>query len=84
MKRYIVIKFQFEGIHYCPECDVEGVEFLKAPHRHIFHVEAKKLVTHNNRDVEFIDLEKNAGTYCQTQWQARIKVLRGLSRNVSP
>ena len=51
--RTIFVQFQKEGIHRYPDAP-EGVEFLKSPHRHIFHFRITLSVEHNDRDVEFI------------------------------
>lgn len=53
MKRHIFVTFQKEGIHKYPDAP-EGVEFLKHPHRHMFHFKVKIEVFHNDRDIEFI------------------------------
>jgi hypothetical protein len=37
---------------------LEEVAFLGAPHRHEFHVKAEKVVSHNDRDIEFILLKR--------------------------
>src|SRR6056300_2008689 len=50
---FIKVSFQKEGIHCYPNAP-EGVEFLKYPHRHIFHFYVTLEVNHNDRDVEFI------------------------------
>ena len=59
--KYIWVTFRKEGIHKYPDAP-EGVEFLKYPHRHIFHFKVKLEVFHDDRDVEFIlfkrELEK--------------------------
>ena len=49
----IWVRFQKEGIHKYPAAP-EGVEFLRHPHRHIFHFEVELEVFHDDRDVEFI------------------------------
>lgn len=49
----IWITFQKEGIHCYPDAP-EGVEFLKHPHRHMFHHKIYIEVFHNDRDLEFI------------------------------
>ena len=54
MKRFIVIRTQFEAMHCWPECPIEEVSFLRHPHRHMFHVEVKIPVTHSDRDKGFI------------------------------
>jgi hypothetical protein len=51
--RTIWVKFQKEGIHRYPDAP-EGVEFLKHPHRHMFHFRVDIDVFHNDRDIEFI------------------------------
>lgn len=51
--RSIFVQFTKEGIHRYPDAP-EGVEFLKNPHRHIFHFRVTIEVFHNDRDVEFI------------------------------
>jgi len=53
--RHIRVSFQKEGIHKYPAAkDLEGVEFLQYPHRHIFYFYVTLEVYHNDRDVEFI------------------------------
>lgn len=53
MIRSIFVQFRKEGIHRYPDAP-EGVEFLRNPHRHIFHFKATVSVEHNDRDIEFI------------------------------
>lgn len=57
-KNFIFVTFQKEGIHCFPGVvnrpDLKDVEFLKYPHRHIFHFKVYIEVKHNDRDVEFI------------------------------
>lgn len=67
MNRYIIIKTQFEGIHNWPGCNIEEVEFLKYPHRHIFYIELKKEVMHNDRDVEIIKLKREINQWVEKQ-----------------
>jgi hypothetical protein len=55
--RLIFIQFQKEGIHCYPNAP-EGVEFLKHPHRHMFHFKATISVTHNDRELEFILIKR--------------------------
>lgn len=47
---------QFEAVHCWPDAP-EAVVFLRAPHRHQFHVTAHKRVDHLDRAVEFIMLK---------------------------
>lgn len=51
------VTFEREGIHCYPDAP-KGVEFLKHPHRHIFHFRVEVQVHHNERDIEFILLKR--------------------------
>jgi hypothetical protein len=59
----IVVKGQFEGIHNWPNCPHNGVDFLRVPHRHIFHVTAKFKVSHDDRELEFILTKRSLENY---------------------
>jgi hypothetical protein len=52
-KKFIFVTFQKEGIHHYPDAP-EGVEFLRHPHRHMFHFRVEIEVFHDDRDIEFI------------------------------
>ena len=52
-RKFIWVTFQKEGIHCYPDAP-KGVEFLKHPHRHMFHFKVELEVFHDDRDVEFI------------------------------
>ena len=56
-QKFIWVTFQKEGIHKYPDAP-EGVEFLKYPHRHMFHFRVELEVFHDDRDVEFILLKR--------------------------
>jgi hypothetical protein len=51
MKTTVITKNYIEGFHCYPDAS-DSVEFLKHPHRHVFHVECGFEVTDNNREVE--------------------------------
>lgn len=53
VSKYIWVTFQKEGMHCYPDAP-EGVEFLRHPHRHMFHFKVELEVFHDDRDVEFI------------------------------
>ena len=66
-KRMIWVTFQREGIHRYPGADTDpnlatgdeyDVSFLGFPHRHIFHFKVAIQVTHNDRDIEFIQFKR--------------------------
>jgi hypothetical protein len=65
--KFIWVTFQKEGIHRYPEAltnpalatgDEYDVSFLGHPHRHIFHFRVSIEITHNNRDIEFIQFKR--------------------------
>ena len=53
----IFVTFQFEGFHCWPNAP-EQHAYLRARHRHIFHVRAFAEVTHHDRDIEFIAFKR--------------------------
>lgn len=64
---FIYVTFQKEGIHCYPAAatnpalktgDMYDVSFLGTPHRHIFHFKVSIAVTHDNRDIEFIQFKR--------------------------
>lgn len=66
-KRMIWVTFAKEGIHKYPAAledpklktnDEYDVSFLGYPHRHIFHFKVWISVTHNDRDIEFIQFKR--------------------------
>jgi hypothetical protein len=65
--KMIWVSFQKEGIHAYPAAATEptlatgdeyDVSFLATPHRHIFHFRVWLSVTHNDRDIEFIQFKR--------------------------
>ena len=52
-KKRIFVTFRKEGIHQYPDAP-EGVEFLKHPHRHMFHFRVVIDVLHDDKEIEFI------------------------------
>ncbi len=71
-KTNVVVRLQFEGVHHWPGVvehpELEPVHFLAALHRHIFHVTAKKAVSHSDRDVEIIMLKRNIQEYLHRRY----------------
>jgi len=67
LRRWIEVTFQKEGIHKYPAAltdpalatgDEYDVSFLGHPHRHIFHFRVRISVSHNDRDIEFIQFKR--------------------------
>ena len=65
--KMIWVTFRKEGIHKYPVAltdpalatgDEYDVSFLGYPHRHIFHFKVWINVTHNDRDIEFIQFKR--------------------------
>jgi hypothetical protein len=54
-RSYIKVRTQFEGFHCYPGAgDIDPrIKFLEDRHRHMFHVEVKVSVTHDDRELEF-------------------------------
>jgi hypothetical protein len=66
-QRQIWVTFRKEGIHKYPAAatdpalatgDQYDVSFLANPHRHIFHFRVSIDVSHNDRDIEFIQFKR--------------------------
>lgn len=55
-KAYIIAKLTIEGLHHWPEAQrfEPKAYYLQYIHRHQFVIRVKKLVNHDDRDVEFI------------------------------
>ena len=65
--KMIWVTFQKEGMHKYPAAltdpalatgDEYDVSFLGYPHRHIFHFKVWISVTHDDRDIEFIQIKR--------------------------
>lgn len=59
----IFCTLKLDGIHHWPGCDIPEVEYLKHPHRHLFHIKAHAFVNHDDRDLEFIKLQHEIRDY---------------------
>lgn len=61
----------FEATHNWPGCNIQEVEYLKYPHRHVFYIQAFAHVTHGDRDIEFIKLKHDITKYLETTYPDR-------------
>ncbi len=68
MKTEVYCTLQIEGLHHWPECPFEEVAYLRDLHRHVFHIKAYKLVTHSDRDIEFIMLKHKITSWLEVQY----------------
>lgn len=61
VKKYIFVTLQKEGIHCYPAAattpELADVAYLAHPHRHVFHFKVWISVTHDDRDIEFIQFK---------------------------
>ena len=64
----VYVTLQVEGIHRWKDCPFDDVYFLRDYHRHVFHIKAYKLVTHSDRDVEFIMLKREILDYLRSRY----------------
>ena len=95
--KMIWVRFQKEGIHAYPAAATDpklntageyDVSFLANPHRHIFHFRVWISVTHNDRDIEFIQFKRwceslyNQGTL-ELDWKSCEMMSDDLYDNIS-
>lgn len=66
---YVISSLQVEGFHYWKDAP-EVVGFLRDNHRHMFHIEVKKEVTHGDRDVEIILLRRAVIEYLFNRYKS--------------
>ena len=71
MRMFIIVRTSFEALHQWKDCPIKEVDFLKYPHRHIFHVEAKFQVTHNDRDKEFIVAKRRLTEFVRDTFEGK-------------
>lgn len=69
----VIVKLQVEALHCWPGVvdhypELSDVGFLQFPHRHIFHITAKKAVNHDDRDIEIILFKRNILRYLNAKY----------------
>lgn len=62
MRKFVIIRCDFEALHCWPECPFSDVSFLKTLHRHKFFVELKKEIE-GDRGIEFIRLQREVKSF---------------------
>lgn len=79
MKTIIGVKLSVEGMHYYSDASEKHglpMKFLEFPHRHMFHIEVRVSVKHDNRDKEFILLKREVIEYLHSKYyQEELNVL---------
>lgn len=70
MTTSILITFQLEGIHNFPAAKklFPNVGFLADFHRHQFHFKLEKIVTHDDRDEEFIMFKRRVSEWLKSKF----------------
>jgi hypothetical protein len=70
MKTNVIAKLEIEGLHNWPDAQAvfPEVGFLANMHRHKWFITAKKVVTHSDRDVEFILFKRDIIEYLSDQY----------------
>lgn len=72
-QKSIIIKTQFEALHQWKSVpETHPSQYLKHPHRHIFHIEMYFHVKHSDRDIEFIDFRHKVDQYLMKQFDENI------------
>lgn len=66
-KAFVFVRTTFAGFHRWKDAP-ESVAFLRAFHRHVFHVELTVHVTHDNREKEFFTLKEALDDYLAITW----------------
>lgn len=70
MRTSVIVRLQVDGMHNFPAAAelFPEVSFLSLSHRHMFHIEAKKEVFHDDRDVEFIMFKRDIQDYLKQMY----------------
>ena len=54
-KMFAIVRYRAEGFHFWQDAP-DSRKYLRERHRHMFHVEAKVEVAHEEREIEYHDL----------------------------
>lgn len=68
---YLIIKNQFKALHKYGDAPTEVI-FLRYPHRHLFKIESKIRVSHDNRDEEFFTIQNKIDSFIAERFDIRI------------
>ena len=67
MKRLIVTYNQIEGFHRYPDAP-DFCAYLKERHRHLFVIRCSFIVTHNEREIEINQRQRDIESFLQTNY----------------
>lgn len=65
----VIVSLTIEGIHKWSGCNIKEVDFLKQEHRHIFYIKCKKVVSHDDREIEIIMLKRTILAYLRQKYE---------------
>ncbi len=68
LKKFIIITTDFIGWHYWAGAHGQ-FDYLSKKHRHKFVVKAYKEITHNNREIEFINFKQRVTEYLRHKYE---------------
>ena len=68
MKTEVIARLQVQGLHQWADCPLPDVAYLRDKHRHVFHVECWKAVSHLDRDTEIITLKNEVLDYLSRRY----------------
>ena len=63
MKKFVMIRHRFAGLHCWPDCPYENLSFLRYPHRHLFYITVGLEVTDSDREIEFLKAKSKLEIY---------------------
>ena len=79
VRQEVFCTLQLPGIHNWTDCPLDEVSYLRSPHRHMFHFKCHKIVTHDDRDCEFIMLKSRITKWLnKTYWDKNSKAAQVL------
>ena len=66
----VIVRLQVEGLHRWKDAKDKcpAMSILSDMHRHVFHIECEKKVTHTDRDVEFILIKRRIESFIEAKW----------------
>ena len=74
VKRWVIVRTQFRGLHHWPNCPIDEVGFLRHLHRHVFHVTVSVEVSGANREVEFFILQRMVDSIIADRFSTKDKL----------
>jgi len=70
LRKFIIVRTDFEAIHRWLECPFEDVSFLREFHRHKFFVEVKKQIE-EDRGIEFIMFQREVKEFIRVAYEGK-------------